>query len=232
MFVRPTHGQRKVLRHNDSELPRVGARPGGGKGHVVGHHAQHQCAVGNRGGKRPVLAHLEPAVAAELAGHHSEAGLETEQSAIGGRDADRAEAVVPVRQLDLPAGHRRSRSTGRAAWGSRRVPRVACHGLLVVGGPPQAQLGYGGEADDHCARGSKPADHGVVTERRCSTCCGRPHGHRLACDGDVVLDGNRHAGQGQLGQIRMGRQQFRLGDGLAGTDLDECADGTVAISYP
>ena len=154
MFVRPTHGQRKVLRHNDSELPRVGARPGGGKGHVVGHHAQHQCAVGNRGGKRPVLAHLEPAVAAELAGHHSEAGLETEQSAIGGRDADRAEAVVPVRQLDLPAGHRRSRSTGRAAWGSRRVPRVACHGLLVVGGPPQAQLGYGGEADDHCARGS------------------------------------------------------------------------------
>jgi len=68
-------------------------------------------------------------------GHQAAAGLEPDQTAIGGRNPDRAQAIGGMRNADHAAGHRR----GRTATGS------ACAVGQVVGvaGGPAIDRGFG-----------------------------------------------------------------------------------------
>jgi len=104
----------------------------------------------------------EPRAAAQLGRHHAEAGLDADQSATGGGNADGAHAVVAVRDGHHAGRDRRRRTAGGTARRAAEVPRVAADAERGVGGAEHAKLWHGGETDDHSARLAQPSHYWVV----------------------------------------------------------------------
>ncbi len=136
---------------------------------------------------------------------------------------------LPCAMGTMPGGDRRGRPAGRAARGPRAVPRVAGDAVHRVGGAEDAQLRHPGDAHDDGTRGAQPRDDLVVARLRGRVGGGRAVAHRLARDGDVVLDRHRDACQRQ-GLARRHARVDRAGlahCGLAAYDLE---GGEVAVA--
>jgi hypothetical protein len=97
------------------------------------HRVRHR-EVGHGGRQRPVDRHARPVVGADATGDHAPAGLEGDQPAGGGGQAQRAQAVVAVRQGDRPGGDRRRAAARAAGRRARGVPGLR----LTVPGPSVA----------------------------------------------------------------------------------------------
>ena len=89
-------------------------------------------------------------------------GLEPDEPAAGGRDPDRAAAVVAVRDRHHAGGDRRGGAAGGAARRPRRVPRVARRAEAArLGHRQDPELGQRRRPDEDEARGLQAA------RRRC-----------------------------------------------------------------
>jgi hypothetical protein len=125
-------------------------------------------------------------------------GLQADEAAIGGRDADRAGAVRRGRGGAQPGCDGRATATARAANRAVRVPGVARDpegGALGVA--HDGELGQVGLAEDHGTGGAQPRDE-VVVSLGPPTVRGRAPRGELAGHVLGVLDGDRHAEQGPL----------------------------------
>ena len=148
-------------------------------------------------------------------GDQAPAGLETEESAAGRRDPDRAAAVATDAHGHHAAG---DRGRGAAAGAARRVvatPRVA-------GDPVAGRLGEGVDAelrhvrlahDDRSGRAQPPGDVTVLGGR--GAVGGAAEGRHRAGDDVLLLDGDRHPVQRSqglaalLGGVALGRLRPR-----------------------
>ena len=111
--------------------PAMASRTVGGVGHGAGGDALDH-------GAHPVLG---------TARHPAAAGLEADQAAVGGGDADRAAAVVGVGDREHAAGDCGSGTTRGAAGRAARVPGVAADAVAgVLGDGDRAELGRVGAA--------------------------------------------------------------------------------------
>ena len=190
----------------DAQLPRR-CGGGGGERHVGGRRAVavdlagprddvvEQRRVRHPASEYAVHGQAVPVASVGRERHASALGLEPEQPAPRGGDADRAGAVGGERGAHEPGGHRRAAAPTRAAGRPLQVPGVA--GDAEGGGlgeRPQAQLGHVGLADDHRA-GVPQASHDLGVRAGGLVLRVGAFAGELADHVDVVLDGDRHPQQ-------------------------------------
>ena len=113
----PGTGERVETR--DPQRP---ARRGRRRRLLPGQHGVRDGEVGHRRRQRAVLGHARPAVGADLGRDDAAPGLERDQPAGRGREAQRAHAVVAVGQRHAAGGDRGGAAAGAAAPASGRCP--------------------------------------------------------------------------------------------------------------
>ena len=134
-------------------VTRIG--PGGGAGEEGG--------VGDGAGDGAVVGAGGPDVEVGPVGYASERGLEAEDAAEGGGDADGAGAVGAVGEGAESGGHGRGGAAAGAARGAISVPGIAARiAELVVAHVLVAEVGRIGLADDDGAGGLDAAGDGAV----------------------------------------------------------------------
>ena len=144
-------------------------------------------------------------------------GLQAEEAAAGGGDADRAGAVGRGRRRDEPRRDGARRPAAGAARRALEVPRVARDAAVRrLGEPPDAELGHPRDADDDRPGRAQVADElavlglGGVVGRRAD------RAHRPA-DARVLLHGDRHAEQRPaVARARAPRRLIGLGERALG----------------
>ena len=197
-------------------------RPGRVARLVARQHVEQQRGLGDRAREHAVrdeerVAQVGPARDAPAA------GLEADEPAAGGRDPQRAAAVVAVRDRDEAGRDRRRGAAGRAARRARRCPTGCASGPLwrgsVVGRIPNSGMFV-------VPMITKPASRSRRT--RYALCVGRwparkrePKFMHSPATGDVRLDRDRHAGERAL-VARLDR--VGLGERALGVELDERAE--------
>ena len=128
--------------------------------------------------------------------HPAASGLESDDAAGGGRDAQGSSAVGPHGDGDHARGHGDGGAAGRAARGARGVPGGEAR--AVQGGLRRgelAELGHVRASDDDGPGGAQPLHDGAVGVRRGGV-APAAQGRHLAGDVVLLLDGHGHAGQG------------------------------------
>ncbi len=179
---RPGRGGRRGRREVGDDPQEVGgALDGGGQG----------AGVVAAGGQREHAVHRDQPVA----------GLEADDAAVGGRDADRAAGVRADRQVADARGNQGGGPARRAARGAGRVARVAGVPDLRVGEAGRVLQALGG-GEDLGAGCPEPGDQGGVPlgRRRVAGRAAAGGGHPGY--GDDVLD--RHGPPGQRSGPRPG----------------------------
>jgi len=162
-----------------------------------GDRVEHRRRVGDRACDHALDDRTEPAL--RQTRDTPAAGLEADQPAVGGGDANRAAAVVGVGDREHPGCHSRRRAAARAARRARRIPRVAADPVAAVlrdrdhpelgrvGAPAQHEPGALERLDDQLA---------VLAHTRWGAVGSvghGPSGHRRE-----VLDRQRHAQERRL----------------------------------
>ena len=225
------NGQRSIESNVDPEAPgrpprRLGeglrwrGEPAVVAGLVAGHRVECQRRVEGRAGDRAVGRGPSADVAEVGSDRNAPAArLQADDTAAGGRDADRAAEVAALGQADH-ARCDRSRAAARgAARGESEVPRVAGNAeALRLGHGPQPELGRVRLADDDRARLAQPADVGgvvvgdPVAERRAAVRSREPIG-----GAEQILDGERHAAERSLvtraHRVGLGQRTLRAANG-------------------
>ena len=192
----------------DAQAPRRGAELRGersrrrdrvvpGKGVGAGGGVEDLGRVGDGAGDRALDHRAHPVLRPPR--DATAAGLEADQPAVGGRDADRAATVVGVGDREHAAGDRGGGTAGGAARRAARVPGVAAVAVAVVlGHGDRAELGrVGAPAEDEAGR-EQFLDHQLALLARPLGGSVGAEGQRPAGDGGQVLDRDRHAKEGRL----------------------------------
>ena len=126
-------------------------------------------------------------------------GFKPDQAAVGGGDADRAAAVVGVRDREHPARHRRRRAAAGAARRARRVPRVAGDPVAaVLRDRDHAELGRVGAPAQHEPGAHERVDDQLALLADAVGGAARAVGHRPARHRREILDRQRHAQERRL----------------------------------
>jgi hypothetical protein len=183
--------------------------------------------VGHGGRQRAVHGHAGPVVEPDPGGDDAAPGLEGDQPAGRGGQAEGSHAVVAVRERNAAGGHRRRAATRASGGGPRGVPGVAGDGAGAVGRGVEAELGDVGDAHDDGAGGPQPGDHRMIGRLRHLGGRGRPVGADLPGHRHVVLHRDRHAGQSQGAPVGSGVDGRRLDQRRGPPDDAEGTDAGV-----
>ncbi len=163
--------------------------------HVAGRRVERRRAVPDRPCQHVCDAHPVPALTAIRRRADPPArGLEPEQSAVGGRDANGSAAVGRVRQREHAGGYRRSRPAARSSGAQPLAPGVVCRAeARGLRARAQAELrGVGLRGDDEPGL-AIPADELRVVVGHVAGKQPAATGHRHPGDGrGQVLDGERN----------------------------------------
>ncbi len=207
------------------EVPRIGIERIG-----AGDHLEHQGGVrhvaGDRreGGEAP-----EGLGEAMRVRHRPVARLEADEAAMAGRTPAGAASVRAERDGDRACRHDRraaARRASRRQCGVERIEGVAIEGRRRIALGGKFRAGANGE-DDGTGR-AQPRHGGRVAGRHEVGEIARALGDAPAADPDVVLDHQRHAGEGQrlapaIGQRPGRRKRLRL------IDQGQCVEARLRL---
>jgi hypothetical protein len=164
-----------------------------------GHRLEGKCRLGHRAGDRADAGDAEEGLLeAGPIGDRAEGRLHPDEAGMGRRTTARPARIRADCERHHAAGNRRHGAARRATGGHREVPRIACRPVQQIG-----RLSLGGEfrrvgdADHDGARSLQPRNcFGVLRRNEIPEQVG-PLRDGAARHPDVVLDGDRDAGQRQ-----------------------------------
>ena len=120
------------------------------------HDIQHEDSVGN-GARHRTVGEVGVKRARPAARHPPVGGLQTEDAAARGRNADRTPDVRSVRERRHAGSERRSRPPARSARGEFEVPGVSGHAPEIgMGDSQKRELRRGGSPEENCACVQEP----------------------------------------------------------------------------
>ncbi len=132
---------------------------------LVGDRVEHGGGVRDRPRDDPLDDRTQPAL--RQTRHAAATGLEADQPAIGGGNANRATAVVGVSDREHAGGDGRRGAAARASRRAARVPRVAAGAVAaVLGGRDHAELGGVGAPAQHEAGALERLDDQLALRAR------------------------------------------------------------------
>jgi hypothetical protein len=175
---------------------------------------QHRRRVGDRVRDHALDDRAEPAL--REARHASAARLEADEPAVGGGDANRAAAVVGVRDREHAGGHRRARAAARATRRARRIPGVAADPIAaVLGRRDHPELGRVGAPAQHEPGALERLDDELAVLADAGRRAARAVRDGPSGDRRQVLDRQRHAQERRI----LARRQATVGGGRRGTSV-------------
>ena len=189
---------------------------------VAGEHVEQRRRLGDRAGEHAVDAEEASRRASGRQRDAAARGLEPDEPAAGGRDADRAAAVVAVGDRDHARGDRRGRAAARSRPACGRGPTGCASGrsgaARSTGRIPNSGSVRG--ADDHEARVAQAARRRCASWRRVKS--PRSVGSRASAAGPrparlfLIAIGTPANGRSSPGADRVGG-----GERALGVDVDE-----------